>query len=138
MKIERGVSAEGLFPSEAMAVKAKRFSCRTRKGSVPVAPGVGEFAFTEWFGWVFSGLVVPGYMAAVAVVRPLSIVLVLVEAIVTWALVRGLGWLLSRTGVGTPPFGRDRFIWIVVLSTVAYSACSSRSKKRRSRPTHTR
>ncbi len=75
-----------------------------------------RLAFTEWLGWGFSGLVVPGYLAAVAVARPSSAVVVLGEAILTYVIVRALAWSLSRSGLGSQPFGRERFLWIVVIS----------------------
>lgn len=75
-----------------------------------------RFFFTEWLGWVFSGLVVPGYLAAIVILRPLSAFVIGVEAILTFALVRGLSHFLSRSKLGTPVFGRDRFMWLVVTS----------------------
>ncbi len=75
-----------------------------------------RFFFNEWLGWVFSGLVVPGYLATVILLRPASAVVIILEALLTFMAVRGLSLLLSRTKIGTPMFGRDRFIWIVVAS----------------------
>ena len=31
-----------------------------------------RFFFNEWLGWVFSGLVVPGYLACIVLLRPAS------------------------------------------------------------------
>jgi hypothetical protein len=75
-----------------------------------------RFFFTEWLGWVFSGLVVPGYLGAIVLLRPASAAVIVVEAVLTLLLVRGLSGLLSRLKVGTPVFGRDRFMWLVVAS----------------------
>ncbi|MFO0577097.1 MAG: poly-gamma-glutamate biosynthesis protein PgsC/CapC [Polyangia bacterium] len=75
-----------------------------------------RFFFTEWLGWVFSGLVVPGYLGAIVLLRPASAAVIVVEAVLTLLLVRGLSGLLSRLKLGTPVFGRDRFMWLVVAS----------------------
>jgi hypothetical protein len=75
-----------------------------------------RFFFTEAFGWTFSGLVVPGYLASVAVVLPVSAAVTVCEAVVTLLCVQGLCAVLSRAHLGTPVFGRDRFLWIVVMS----------------------
>ncbi len=75
-----------------------------------------RFFFTETLGWVFSGLVVPGYLAAVLSVRPSAAAVILAEALVTFALVRGVSWLLGASRLGTPVFGRERFVWLVVCS----------------------
>ena len=74
-----------------------------------------RFLFTEWLGWVFSGLVVPGYLAAIILLRPASAIMIIGEAVVTLVVVRGLSSLMSLTKLGTPMFGRDRFVWLVVV-----------------------
>lgn len=75
-----------------------------------------RFFFNEWLGWVFSGLVVPGYLACIVLLRPASAAVIIVEAVITYLLVRGLSDLLSNTRWGNPLFGRDRFVWLVVAS----------------------
>lgn len=75
-----------------------------------------RFFFNEWLGWVFSGLVVPGYLACIVLLRPASAAVIIVEALITFMLVRGMSNTLSRTGLGNPLFGRDRFVWLVVAS----------------------
>lgn len=77
-----------------------------------------RFFFTEWLGWVFSGLVVPGYLGAIILLRPTSAFVIILEAILTLLIVRGMSALLSATKWGTPPFGRERFLWLVVVSVV--------------------
>ncbi len=84
---------------------------------IAVVVGVAvRFVFTETLGWVFSGLVVPGYLAGVAAVRPSAVGVIVVEALVTYALVRSVSWVLGAARLGTPVFGRDRFVWLVVTS----------------------
>lgn len=74
-----------------------------------------RFAFNEWLGWVFSGLVVPGYLAAIILLRPASAFMIVIEAVVTLIVVRSVSSGMSLTKLGTPMFGRDRFVWLVVV-----------------------
>jgi hypothetical protein len=69
--------------------------------------------FTETLGWVFVGLVVPGYLASVLVVQPTTALVIVAEALLTYWLARGLAYGLAPTRVWTPFFGRDRFFLIV-------------------------
>ncbi|MFP2932022.1 poly-gamma-glutamate biosynthesis protein PgsC/CapC, partial [Pyxidicoccus sp. 3LG] len=78
---------------------------------------------TESFGWVFVGLVVPGYLASVFVIHPEAGVTVVVEAMLTYAVALGLSSGLSRTGAWSEFFGRDRF-FAIVLSSVLVRAVS--------------
>jgi hypothetical protein len=74
--------------------------------------------FTETLGWVFVGLVVPGYLASVLVVQPTTAAVIVAEALVTYWLARGLAYGLAPTRVWQPFFGRDRFFLIVVASVL--------------------
>jgi hypothetical protein len=74
--------------------------------------------FTETYGWGFVGVVVPGYLASVLAIEPLTGVAIFVEAMVTLALARGAATVLSRAGGWTEFFGRDRFFLIVFISVV--------------------
>ena len=78
--------------------------------------------FTETFGWVFSGLVVPGYLASVLVVEPAAAGAILGEALVTFVLARFLSDVLSKTGAWSPFFGRERFVLLIVVSVVVRQA----------------
>jgi hypothetical protein len=78
---------------------------------------------TEMFGWVFVGLVVPGYLASVFVIHPEAGVTVVAEAMLTYALALGLSSWMSRTGAWSEFFGRDRF-FAIVLSSVLVRALS--------------
>lgn len=67
-------------------------------------------------GWVLSGLVVPGYMVPLIIVKPSSAIVVFAEGIITYWLV----WLYSEystrfTGLSSF-FGRDRFFALVLTS----------------------
>lgn len=87
--------------------------------SVVTTIWVGVFVITFFnlrFGWVMSGLVVPGYLVPLLIARPLSFGVILVEASVTYFLV----WLFSERLSGgrswSSLFGRDRFVALVLTS----------------------
>lgn len=70
--------------------------------------------FNEAFGWVLSGLVVPGYLAPILIIQPWSGGVIVAEAVITHILVRGFSDYLSRAGpaglgLWRQFFGRDRF-----------------------------
>jgi len=67
-------------------------------------------------GWVLSGLVIPGYLVPLLIVKPSAAMVVFVEGIITYWLV----WLYSEymtrfTGLSSF-FGRDRFFALVLAS----------------------
>jgi len=74
--------------------------------------------FNLRFGWVLSGLVVPGYLVPLMILRPWGAFAILVEAILTYALV----WLFSeragRIGGWSSFFGRDRFFALLLGSVI--------------------
>ncbi|NVB42894.1 hypothetical protein G6O69_34050 [Pseudenhygromyxa sp. WMMC2535] len=74
--------------------------------------------FTEVFGWVFAGAVVPGYLASVLVIQPVTGVIVIFESLTTLAISAGLAKLLSKTDVWTRFFGRERFFLILLVSLI--------------------
>lgn len=85
----------------------------------PVLLGVlVSWLFTEWLGWVFAGLVVPGYLACVFMLHPTSGVIDVAEALLTYAAARALGEHLPKTGISSRVFGRERFLLIVLVSIV--------------------
>lgn len=74
--------------------------------------------FQETFGWGFVGLVVPGYLASVLAVQPLSGAVMIVEAIATWLVYTRISDTVPRWWPWTPLFGRDRFFGILVISVL--------------------
>ena len=87
--------------------------------SILVAVLIGIYIllfFTEIFGWVWAGLVVPGYLASVFAIQPEAGVAVCIEAMLTYLASRGISDLMSRWGGWSPFFGRDRFFLIVLVS----------------------
>jgi len=50
----------------------------------PVLVGLGfSTFFTETLGWNFSGLIVPGYIAPIFIVKPVSGIIIVIEALTT-------------------------------------------------------
>src|SRR5262245_28995822 len=75
------------------------------------------FAATETLGWSFTGLVVPGYLSAVALVSPEAALLMLGEATAALLIVRVMSDLAARARVGSRFFGRERFLLVLVVAT---------------------
>jgi capsule biosynthesis CapC-like protein len=86
---------------------------------VPVLVGALVMAaFTEWWGWDFVGVVVPGYLCSVLVLEPVAAGVVVLEAVVTVGAVRALVAILDRSRLAYPVFGRDRFYLVLVASVL--------------------
>ncbi|MBI3268609.1 MAG: poly-gamma-glutamate biosynthesis protein PgsC/CapC [Planctomycetes bacterium] len=87
--------------------------------SVVTTVWVGTMVFSLFnlrFGWTYSGLVVPGYLAPLLVVKPYSAVLILLEAALTYAIVYVVSERLSGFGRWCCFFGRDRFFALFLVS----------------------
>jgi len=69
-------------------------------------------------GWTLSGLVIPGYMVPLIVVKPLSALVIFLEGVVTYLAVYWLVRLMTRLRVAAGFFGRDRFFALVITSIV--------------------
>jgi len=90
-----------------------------QSATTPVLLGVlVSWVFTEAFGWVFAGLVVPGYLAALFIIDPRSAAIDVVEAVFTYGLARAIGEHLAQTGITSRLFGRERFFLVVLVSIV--------------------
>ncbi|MEF8942038.1 MAG: poly-gamma-glutamate biosynthesis protein PgsC/CapC [Desulfohalobiaceae bacterium] len=74
--------------------------------------------FNVRFGWVLSGLVVPGYIVPLLLIRPWSAAVIVVEAIATYFIVWLFSEKLSRLGLWNNVFGRDRFFALLLVSVV--------------------
>ena len=72
--------------------------------------------FNLRFGWTLSGLVVPGYLVPLLLVKPVAVAIILAESIVTYLLVRQLSDRLQRKWYWSSFFGRDRFLAIILTS----------------------
>ncbi|MCB9777188.1 MAG: poly-gamma-glutamate biosynthesis protein PgsC/CapC [Alphaproteobacteria bacterium] len=76
------------------------------------------WALQEWFGWGFTGLVVPGYLASVLAIQPLTAGVMVFEAVATWLVMVALSDAVPRWWPWSPLFGRDRF-FLALLASVA-------------------
>lgn len=65
--------------------------------------------FNETYGWVMSGMVVPGYLAPILLINPWSGTVIIVEALLAHGLVRLTSAVPARIGLWNDFFGRDRF-----------------------------
>lgn len=86
--------------------------------SVITTVWVGVFIlafFNLRFGWVLSGLVVPGYLVPLLILRPIAAGVVVFEAILTYLIVWFFSERLAR-GRFSALFGRDRFMALVLAS----------------------
>ena len=76
------------------------------------------FIATETLGWTFTGLVVPGYLASVALVSPRAALLMVIEALASLVVARLLSDGAARLGVGSRFFGRERFFLLLAVATL--------------------
>jgi len=72
--------------------------------------------FNLRFGWIFTGLVVPGYLTPLLLIKPLSVSIILIEGILTYLLIYLLSEVAGKKGWWTNFFGRDRFFAILLAS----------------------
>ncbi|MBV0934487.1 poly-gamma-glutamate biosynthesis protein PgsC/CapC [Marinobacterium weihaiense] len=74
--------------------------------------------FNMRFGWSLAGLVVPGYLVPLLLIKPWSVAVILLEGMVTYLLVRGLSSAGGRWFGLADFFGRDRFFALVLVSVL--------------------
>ena len=74
------------------------------------------FVLSESFGWVFTGLVVPGYLASVFVIQPTAGAVILAEAGATYLVARAVSDWAAPVAPWFRFFGRDRFFLILLCS----------------------
>ncbi|MDJ0840333.1 MAG: poly-gamma-glutamate biosynthesis protein PgsC/CapC [Acidobacteriota bacterium] len=74
--------------------------------------------FNTRFGWTLSGIIVPGYLVPLLILKPVSVAVILVEGCVTYFLVRLLFVAPASPGLWGRVFGRDRFFAIILVSIV--------------------
>ncbi len=67
-------------------------------------------------GWVLSGIVVPGYLVPLLLVKPWAVAVITAEAVATYLIVYTLSERLSALGAWNSFFGRDRFFAIILAS----------------------
>ncbi|MEW6350999.1 MAG: poly-gamma-glutamate biosynthesis protein PgsC/CapC [Thermodesulfobacteriota bacterium] len=90
-------------------------------GSVTTTVWVGVLVscfFNLRFGWVLSGLVVPGYVVPLLLLKPWAAVVILGEAITTYGIVWCYSEVCPRFGLWSGLFGRDRFFALFLVSVL--------------------
>lgn len=74
------------------------------------------FVLVESFGWVFVGVVIPGYLASVLAIQPAAGLAVLLDSVLTYWVAKLFEQALGRSGASSEFFGRERFFLLVVAS----------------------
>ena len=106
---------EWLFPLEI-------FPQGSLSSSVITTVWVGVFVvafFNLRFGWVLSGLVVPGYLVPLLLIKPWAVLAILIEGVTAYYIVWFFSEYLSRFGHWSALFGRDRFFGLILASVVS-------------------
>ena len=70
--------------------------------------------FNLRLGWNFSGLIVPGYLVPLLLVKPGSAAVVVAEGVITYYLVLFLSEVPPRWAPWCSFFGRDRFFCLLL------------------------
>ena len=70
------------------------------------------------FGWVLSGLVVPGYLVPLLLVKPWAAVVIVLESVLTFWTVLAMTRLMPRFKIACSFFGRDRFMAMIIVSAL--------------------
>jgi len=84
---------------------------------IPVWVGVVVISiFNLRFGWVYSGLIVSGYLTPLLLIKPLSVAVIVIESVVTYIIIYFISEFAGRVGLWTNFFGRDRFFAILLVS----------------------
>ncbi len=68
------------------------------------------------FGWTYSGLVIPGYIVPLLIIKPWSALVVGLEGVITYLIVWAFSEKCSESGWWSNLFGRDRFLALVLVS----------------------
>ena len=75
--------------------------------------------FNLKFGWNLSGLIVPGYLVPLLIIKPWSSVAIIIEAVFTYFLIWFFSEFASKSGFWSNLFGRDRFFAILLFAVIA-------------------
>jgi gamma-polyglutamate biosynthesis protein CapC len=74
------------------------------------------------YGMTLAGLVVPGYIVPLIITKPASACVIVIEALVTYALTRLIASKFMRAANASEMFGRDRFFAVLLVSIVVRTA----------------
>lgn len=79
--------------------------------------GIGVVCFLNLrFGFPLTGLVVPGYLVPLFIVSPTSAIVILIEAVIVYAVMKLSAKTLMEHFGFAEMFGRDRFFAIILIS----------------------
>jgi gamma-polyglutamate biosynthesis protein CapC len=104
------------------------FPAGSLAGSVTTTVWVGVLVscfFNLRFGWVLSGLVVPGYIVPLLLLKPWAAAVIVLEAIITYLVVWAYSEHFSQYGLWNGLFGRDRFFAIFLVSVMVRVLCET-------------
>jgi hypothetical protein len=101
-----------VFPFDSTAI--------TLSATVWIGVCISVF-FNLRFGWTLSGLVIPGYLAPLLLIRPITAAVILFESLVTYWVVMLISEGPRRLPCWSSFFGRDRFFFILVVSVLVRS-----------------
>ena len=74
--------------------------------------------FNLRFGWNLTGLIVPGYLVPLIILKPWSAVAIIIEAVLTYLIVKIFSEIGPRLNLWCNLFGRDSFFAILLVSVV--------------------
>ena len=72
--------------------------------------------FNLRFGWNKSGLIIPGYLVPLLILKPWSAVAVIIEGLVTFLIVKMISEFGSFSKMWSNYFGRDRFFLLFIVA----------------------
>lgn len=74
--------------------------------------------FNLKFGWVLSGLIVPGYLVPLFISKPAVATIIVIESLIAYLVAYYISERLAKRGLWSSFFGRDRFFLIILVSAV--------------------
>lgn len=75
-------------------------------------------ALTETLGWPFISLMVPGYLAPILLIKPISGLVILIEAFISYLVIKLISDGMERLGMWTRFFGTDAFYALLLVSVL--------------------
>ena len=72
--------------------------------------------FNLRFGWSKSGLIIPGYLVPLLILKPWSAVAVIIEGLITYLIIKFISEFGSFSKMWSNYFGRDRFFLIFLIA----------------------
>ncbi|WP_133130600.1 poly-gamma-glutamate biosynthesis protein PgsC/CapC [Legionella yabuuchiae] len=89
--------------------------------SVITTVWIGVFViafFNLRLGWLLSGFVIPGYLVPLLIIKPLSVFVIFIEAVLTYVFVWSYSYYFTKFHHFNHLFGRDRFFALFLASVL--------------------